>query len=68
MDNAHFRLLLDDCENRCIRCDKIRQWVNDRERILVNIMGAHKVAHVMEVVCCSPIDKVDGIGSLYKSK
>ena len=44
MDNAHFRLLLDDCENRCIRCDKIRQWVNDRETILLNIMGAHKVA------------------------
>jgi 8-oxo-dGTP diphosphatase len=43
MDNAHFRLLLDDCEHRGIACIKIRDYVENRGLILKRLMEMHGI-------------------------
>jgi hypothetical protein len=43
MDNAHFRLLLDDCEARGIACVKIRHYVEKRGEALQKLMKVHDI-------------------------
>ena len=43
MDNAHFRLLLDECEGRGIACTNIRHYVEKRVEILKELMEVHEI-------------------------
>ena len=47
MDNAHFRLLLDDCEARGIACESIRDYVGNRADILKRLMVLHDISREM---------------------
>lgn len=41
MDNAHFRLLMDDCEDRGIACEKVRNYVKNRVKLVKTLKEIH---------------------------